>query len=79
MYSLTKIIKYNLNLDSKQGLDFKLVAVRSMHMSWKSILGSDLNLSLLELALALAGSSVLMLSAVLLFFAYNFFENEMDR
>ena len=48
-------------------------------MSWKSILGSDLNLSLLELSLALAGSSVLMLSAVLLFFAYNFFENEMDR
>jgi hypothetical protein len=48
-------------------------------MSWKSILGSDLNLSLLELALALAGSSVPMLSAVLLFFAYNFFENEMDR
>lgn len=48
-------------------------------MSWKSILGSDLNLSLIELALALAGSSVLMLSAVLLFFAYNFFENEMDR
>jgi hypothetical protein len=79
MYSLTKIIKYNSNLDIKQGLDFKLVAVRSMHMSWKSILGSDLNLSLLELALALAGSSVLMLSAVLLFFAYNFFEKEMDR
>jgi hypothetical protein len=48
-------------------------------MSWKSILGSDLNLSLLELALALAGSSVLMLCAVFLFFAYNFFENEMDR
>ena len=48
-------------------------------MSWKSILGSDLNLSLLELALALAGSSVLMLSAVSLFFAYNFFENEVDR
>ena len=48
-------------------------------MSWKSILGSDLNLSLLELALALVGSSVLMFSAVLLFFAYNFFENEIDR
>ena len=48
-------------------------------MSWKTIFGSNLNLSLLELALALAGSSVLMLSAVLLFFAYNFFENEMDR
>ena len=79
MYSFTKIIKYNLSLDTKQSLDIKLVAVRSMHMSWMSILGSDLNLSLLELALALAGSSVLMLSAVLLFFAYNFFENEVDR
>ena len=79
MYSLTKIIKYNSRLETKQGLDIKLVAVRSMHMSWKSILGSDLNLSLLELALALVGSSVLMFSAVLLFFAYNFFENEMDR
>ena len=79
MYSLTKIIKCNLSLDINQGLDFKLVAVRSVHMSWKSILGSDLNLSLLELALALAGSSVLMLSAVLLFVAYNFFENEVDR
>ena len=79
MYSLTKIIKYNLSLDTKQSLDIKLVAVRSMHMSLKSILGSDLNLSLLELALALAGSSVLMLSAVLLFVAYNFFENEVDR
>jgi len=79
MYSLTKIIKYNLKLDTKWRSAFKLVRVRSVHMSWKSILGSDLNLSLLELALALAGSSVLMLSAVLLFFAYNFFENEMDR
>ena len=48
-------------------------------MSWKSIFGSDLNLSLLELALALAGSSILMISAVLLFFAYNFIENEVDR
>ena len=48
-------------------------------MSWKSIFGSDLNLSFLELALALAGSSILMISAVLLFFAYNFFENEIDK
>ena len=48
-------------------------------MSWKSIFGSDLNLNFLELALALAGSSILMISAGLLFFAYNFFENEMDR
>ena len=38
-------------------------------MSWKSIFGSELNLSFLELALALAGSSILMLCAVLLFFA----------
>ena len=28
-------------------------------MSWKSIFGSELNLSFLELALALAGSSIL--------------------
>ena len=48
-------------------------------MSWKSIFGSELNLSLLELALALAGSSILMLSAVLLFLAYNFFENEIEQ
>jgi len=61
------------------GSAFKLAKARRVYMSWKSILGSDLNLSLLELALALAGSSVLMLSAVFLFFAYNFFENEMDR
>ena len=48
-------------------------------MSWKSIFGSEVNLSLLELALALVGSSILMLSAILLFLAYNFFENEIDR
>ena len=47
-------------------------------MSWKSIFGSELNLSFLELALALAGSSILMLCAVLLFFAYNFFENDYE-
>lgn len=48
-------------------------------MSWKSIFGGDLNLNLLELALALAGSSILVISAGLLFFAYNFFENEIDK
>ena len=48
-------------------------------MSWKSIFGSDLNLNFLELSLALAGSSILMISAGLLFFAYNFFENEIDK
>jgi len=48
-------------------------------MSWKSIFGSDLNLNFLELALALAGSSILMISAGLLFFAYNFFETEIDK
>jgi hypothetical protein len=48
-------------------------------MSWKSIFGSELNLSFLELALALTGSSILMLCAVLLFFAYNFFENEFKK
>ena len=48
-------------------------------MSWKTIFGSDVNLGLLELALALVGSSILMLSAVLLFLAYNFFGNEMHR
>ena len=48
-------------------------------MSWKSIFGSDLNLNFLELALALAGSSILMISAGLLFFAYNFYENEIDK
>ncbi len=48
-------------------------------MSWNSIFGSELNLNFLELALALAGSSILMISAGLLFFAYNFFENEIDK
>jgi len=48
-------------------------------MSWKYIFGSELNLGLLELALALAGSSMIMLCAVLLFLAYNFFENELNK
>ena len=48
-------------------------------MSWESIIGSELNLSFLELALALVGSSILMLCTVLLFFAYNFFENELSK
>jgi hypothetical protein len=53
--------------------------VRRKYMSWKSIFGSELNLSFIELALALAGSSILMICAVLLFFAYNFFENELNK
>jgi len=53
--------------------------VRRKYMSWKSIFGSELPLGFIELALALAGSSILMICAVLLFFAYNFFENELNK
>jgi hypothetical protein len=58
---------------------FRLTRARRVLMSWKYIFGSELNLGLLELALALAGSSIIMLCAVLLFLAYNFFENELNK
>ena len=48
-------------------------------MSWKSIFGSEVNLSLLELSLALAGSTIIVFCAVLLFLAYNSFENELNK
>mgnify|MGYP001113293811 CR=1 FL=1 len=48
-------------------------------MSWKSIFGSEVNLSLLELALALAGSTIIMFCAVFLLLAYTSFENELNK
>ena len=45
-------------------------------MSWASVLGTELNLELIELTLALAGSTLICLSTAVLFFAYHYIEDE---
>ena len=45
-------------------------------MSWASILGSDLNLEFMEIALALTGSVLTFLSAILLFLAYHHIDDD---
>ena len=45
-------------------------------MSWASILGSDLNLEFMEIALALTGSVLTCLTAILLFVAYHHVDDD---
>ena len=73
MYSLTYLGKIGFRVER---LFILYIYLREFVMSWASILGSDLNLEFMEIALALTGSVLTCLTAMLLFVAYHHIDDD---